>query len=382
MTKEEFLQSVREALDKAPVPPRVPHPALQEDQEELESRVRDLEARLDRERPQLLGRLADVARARGWNVQQVSSAEEAALQAERLVRSMEASLVVRSGQEMFRSVPVDARLAELDVMLIVMQGGAGAHSGLLRQAAAEADLGITGADYAVAETGSVILIPQRHLSRLTSLLPPVHLAIVRPRDVVGTLEDLFLLRRLEYYRGGGDMGSYLNFITGPSRTADIEQTIVIGAHGPREVHMLILDEDGVEPVQDSSRELPLVSQRERSDMPVRVGFIEYRRQSLEKELARIVEDMPRLGIRKVFLVGDLARGRIGPASNLTLVIIHGTEYGFGRREDFFSYHLEPMVGMEFLVYTPQEFEIESQTNPSLRYALERGRVVYDSEPQV
>ena len=129
-------------------------------------------------------------------------------------------------------------------MLIVMQGGGRGHRGLMRQAAAEAELGITGVDYAVAETGSAVLLPRRHVSRLTSLLPPVHLAIVRPQEIVDRLEDLLLLRRLAFYQGSGEMGSYLNFITGPSRTADIEQQLVIGVHGPKEAHMLIWDDAG------------------------------------------------------------------------------------------------------------------------------------------
>ena len=87
-----------------------------------------------------------------------------------------------------------------------MGGKVGSESGreAMRQAALDAQLGITGVDYAIAETGSVVLLPSAHLSRLTSLLPPVHLAIVRPREVLGTLDDLFLLRRLAFYDAGED----------------------------------------------------------------------------------------------------------------------------------------------------------------------------------
>ncbi len=110
----------------------------------------------------------------------------------------------------------------------------------LREVIRQADIGITGADYALAETGSLIILPRRGLSRLVSLVPPVHVALVRPEELLESLDDLFLLRRLEYHQRGGEMGSYLNFITGPSRTADIEMTIVEGVHGPKEVHMVIL----------------------------------------------------------------------------------------------------------------------------------------------
>jgi L-lactate dehydrogenase complex protein LldG len=68
-----------------------------------------------------------------------------------------------------------------------------------------------------------------------SLLPETHIALVDERRIVGTMEEAFALLRAEH----GSLPRALNFISGPSRTGDIEQTIVLGAHGPRRVHLLV-----------------------------------------------------------------------------------------------------------------------------------------------
>jgi L-lactate dehydrogenase complex protein LldG len=157
-----------------------------------------------------------------------------------LARGQGAERIVRSSQEVFDFVPVDTALAAAGVTVTEIAHGETQSRESLRQEIIAAGLGITGVDYAIAETGSVIVLPRAGLSRLVSLVPPVHIALVRPGDVIESLDDLFLLRKLEYLRNGGDMGRYLNFITGPSRTADIEQTLVVGVHGPKEAHMLLL----------------------------------------------------------------------------------------------------------------------------------------------
>ena len=108
----------------------------------------------------------------------------------------------------------------------------------IRESCIGADVGLTGVDHAIAETGSVVLLPRRGVSRLVSLLPPVHVAVVRRGEVLPGLDELFALQRLDYIEG--DLGSYLNIITGPSRSADIEHTLVTGVHGPGEVHMVLL----------------------------------------------------------------------------------------------------------------------------------------------
>ena len=101
-----------------------------------------------------------------------------------------------------------------------------------------ADIGVTGVDYAIAETGSVAITAGKGVSRLISLLPPVHVAVVRPSQILPSLDELFTIRRNEFLETGSL--NYANIISGPSRSADIEQTLIKGMHGPREVHMIVL----------------------------------------------------------------------------------------------------------------------------------------------
>ena len=101
-----------------------------------------------------------------------------------------------------------------------------------------AAMGLTGVDYAIAETGSAVIVARQGASRLVSLLPPVHVAIVEHGQALPSLDDLFALLRERF--GAGDVESYMNIITGPSRSADIEYQLVTGVHGPGEVHMVIV----------------------------------------------------------------------------------------------------------------------------------------------
>ena len=239
----QFRETVRAALGRSSGPPAEPYHALTQGLPEIESQAQAARDRIDQERLELLDKLAATAALRGWNVQRCEGAEEALDYVAWLVRSQAVTSVARSEQPVFDTVPVDAAIAGAGGLCWPAVYDGAASRTAVRQRLAGSGMGITGADYAIAETGSVVVLPRRGLSRLVSVVPPVHVAIVRPSDVVGTLDDLFALRRLEYIRNGGDMGSYLNFITGPSRTADIEQTIVVGVHGPREVHMALLNKE-------------------------------------------------------------------------------------------------------------------------------------------
>jgi len=94
----------------------------------------------------------------------------------------------------------------------------------------DCDLGVTGCDYLVAQTGSIIVSTVSSGGRALSVLPPVHLVIARREQIVPDLASAFSLLRERY---DNHWPSALSFITGPSRTADIEKILVMGAHGPK-----------------------------------------------------------------------------------------------------------------------------------------------------
>lgn len=95
--------------------------------------------------------------------------------------------------------------------------------------------GITHARAAIAETGSLVLWPDRDEPRLLSLLPPIHVALLRGSTLVDTLADL-----IRDQGWAGCLPTNALLISGPSKTADIEQTLAYGVHGPKELIVLVL----------------------------------------------------------------------------------------------------------------------------------------------
>ena len=97
-------------------------------------------------------------------------------------------------------------------------------------------VGVTACFCAVAETGTLMLLSGPDSPATVSLLPETHIALVDTTRIVATMEDAFALLRAEQ----GEIPRAINFISGPSRTGDIEQTIVLGAHGPCRVHLILI----------------------------------------------------------------------------------------------------------------------------------------------
>jgi L-lactate dehydrogenase complex protein LldG len=97
-------------------------------------------------------------------------------------------------------------------------------------------LGITGCFCAIAETGTLVFVTAADTPTATFLLPETHVAIVRADQIVPGMEEAFGRVRAECCT----MPRAINLVSGPSRTGDIEQTIVLGAHGPRRLHIVLV----------------------------------------------------------------------------------------------------------------------------------------------
>lgn len=105
-----------------------------------------------------------------------------------------------------------------------------------RPARGDDPVGVTGCFCAIADTGTLMLLSAPDAPAATSLVPETHIALVPVKRIVPHMEDAWRLLREE----GGGMPRAVNFVSGPSRTADIEQTVTLGAHGPYRVHLILV----------------------------------------------------------------------------------------------------------------------------------------------
>lgn len=101
----------------------------------------------------------------------------------------------------------------------------------------EVEIGITGCEYLIAETGSVMVSSSLPGGRKSFIYPPIHVIIAKNNQLVGTLKEALQKIQQKYKN---KLPSQISIITGPSRTADIEKTLILGAHGPRKLVVFIL----------------------------------------------------------------------------------------------------------------------------------------------
>jgi len=168
------------------------------------------------------------------------SASEAQFQLQRIGAgkiASDLSQFLREHQCKKVGIPVSPRLEKLNIPQAITDGGAE----IIRwnestlAAAYDLDCGVTDVYAAVAETGSLVIRPDMNHGRALSLVPPIHIAIVEPTDIVADLIDL--LEKV----AASERVPNITLITGPSKTADIEGALVTGVHGPGVVRVMLVE---------------------------------------------------------------------------------------------------------------------------------------------
>jgi L-lactate dehydrogenase complex protein LldG len=180
---------------------------------------------------------AEFARISGVSVI-VSSAEEAISAIVEIVRQEKCTNIVFSRHSILRELELAARLLKYLPDCSVGGVDVAEREGGLRERIERSDVGITGADFLIADTGTIATHSFSDESRLVSLLPPIHIVVATSLQLVPTLYSAQVIL-------GEKMGpvfpyACLTLITGPSRTADIEKELVLGVHGPKKLFAIVL----------------------------------------------------------------------------------------------------------------------------------------------
>ena len=181
----------------------------------------------------------------------VTNLEELDVVFERILMLAETRSVALSRNPLLAEVRASDRLAALNMSVTSWSvgSGLGETSSLpaFTTASFEAGSGVTGVDFALAETGTLVLSSSTEGVQVASLAPPIHVALYRRSQLVGSLDDLLPQLLIPSSKDKPAPGRSVVFITGTSRTADIEQILIRGVHGPREVHAILIEDSCLAP---------------------------------------------------------------------------------------------------------------------------------------
>ena len=200
-----------------------------------------VEIAADADTDELLARLIREATAVGVRFYEAASGDDVGDVIAQICGTAGVVDVALSGSGELAAWGLAARLAARRLTVVeAVDFGAGDKERLVARLAT-CDAGVTTVEYAIAETGTLVVTSAEEQALLVSLLPPVHIAVLRPRQILDSLTTAVGKLAGERMRWEPACPS-VTFITGPSRTSDVELTLSIGVHGPKELHVIVLAE--------------------------------------------------------------------------------------------------------------------------------------------
>jgi L-lactate dehydrogenase complex protein LldG len=252
--QQAFLERIRSALGHAPAERRVRKDLctshLTAETKAILDRIKNRSAGESR---QLLNRLMEMAAPINLKVAVFRDRPAAAAAVVDLVREKapefgDQKQVVMWQHPLLESLNLAEALAAQNVPLHVTEIRTSAiDEASLKQARArirknviDAYIGITAADFCMAETATLVMRTRPGQARSASLVPSIHLAVITIDQVIADLRELYALLKWDPEFQNEGLTNCMTFISGPSKTADVEATMVHGAHGPREVHIFVI----------------------------------------------------------------------------------------------------------------------------------------------
>lgn len=174
---------------------------------------------------------------------------------EKILVLAETQAVVLSRNPLLAKLGIPERLTKLDKFITTWATGPGVAGpdslSDFTKASFEAGSGITGVDFVLAESGTLVLSSATEGVQVASLAPPIHVALYRRSQLVGSLDEVLGKLPISNSQSHPPAGRSVVFITGTSRTADIEQILIRGVHGPREVHAILVEDSCLKAVWTS-----------------------------------------------------------------------------------------------------------------------------------
>ena len=238
MSREAFLNRVRVALRSGRPPTDAPHTPLPGgDGDALPTTSPPSTA-------DLIQQFAAAFQAVGGHLHRASSSAEVAAQVVDMARGWDTHSIVVTRHPAVIAIPPALPASGAQVTVVGFASGetpTRAQRDAQRAVMAQADMVVSGADYAIADTGTLVMVAGGHNPRAATLLPPFHVAVLDPISLLPGMADFVSHFKADHLHRGHLDVSGVTFISGPSRTADIEQTLSVGVHGPGEVHVILLD---------------------------------------------------------------------------------------------------------------------------------------------
>jgi L-lactate dehydrogenase complex protein LldG len=252
--QQAFIRKIRSALGKSPNdPPTETDLCTSPFTDDTRAILDSIKNRSDAERQQLLDRFIKMAAPINLNVIVLKDEASVAAAIAELVRSKDPEWsdkksIVTWQHPLIERLNLSEALADQNVPVHVAEFGNFESEGIstdkkreqLRQHVIDSYIGITSADFCMADTASLVMRTRPGQGRSVSLVPSIHIGVIYLGQIIRDLRELYALLSFDPEVSQEGLTNCMTFISGPSKTADVEATMVHGAHGPREVYVYVI----------------------------------------------------------------------------------------------------------------------------------------------